>query len=101
MDDRGTLTLRTDAPDEDHIRVRIVDSGPGVPAELLELIFEMDFTTKIGQRQFGMGMGLPICRQIVNRHGGSITLSSRPGETTATVILPVRYRRLPREWRRS
>ncbi len=101
MDDRGSLAIRTDAPDDRHVRVRIIDSGPGVSPELLSRVFEMDFTTKIGQRQFGMGMGLPICRQIVNRHGGTITLDSRPGETTATVILPVSYQALPREGRRT
>jgi two-component system, NtrC family, sensor kinase len=90
MGSRGTLTIRTDAPDPQLVRVRIIDTGSGIAPENLARIFSMNFTTKRGQgSQFGLGMGLVICRQIVTRHGGTITVDSRPGQTCFTVQLPV------------
>ena len=89
MDSKGTLTVQTDAPDPKLVRVRITDTGAGIPPANLPHIFDMNFTTKRGQAQFGLGMGLVICRQIVTRHGGTITVESRPGHTCFTVELPV------------
>lgn len=95
MDGEGTLTVQTDALDaESRVRVRIADTGPGIPPEHLEKVFDLNFTTKQGAVSFGLGMGLTICRQIVRRHGGTIELVSRPGATCVTVILP---RRCPRD----
>jgi signal transduction histidine kinase/CheY-like chemotaxis protein len=89
MEEKGTLELTTEVPDPRHIRVNITDSGPGIPEELREKIFAMNYTTKSGQAQFGLGLGLAICRQIVLRHGGSIEVTGRPGRTTFSVTLPV------------
>ncbi len=92
MGGKGTLTIETEAAsDGQHVHVRIIDSGPGIPKEVQERIFGLHFTTKQGRVQFGLGMGLSICQRIVNRHGGSIELDSRPGRTCFTVTLPVRY----------
>jgi PAS domain S-box-containing protein len=67
-------------------RVSISDSGPGIPAAILDKIFEPFFSTK----HQGSGLGLPIAKRIVEAHGGRITLSSSPGAgTTATVQLPL------------
>ena len=71
------------------VRVAIADSGPGIPDSTLEHIFEPRFTTKSGRVHYGMGLGLPISRTIVERHGGTITLDSHPGGTVATVDLPL------------
>ncbi|MFN3258593.1 MAG: ATP-binding protein [Ilumatobacter sp.] len=68
--------------------VRIIDNGPGVPAELRERIFAPRFTTKGGRVQFGLGLGLSISRQIVGDHGGSITVDSADGQTRFVVQLP-------------
>ena len=68
-----------------HVRLSITDTGPGIPAEVLPRIFEPLFTTK----NFGVGLGLPTVRQIVELHGGTIDVESRPGSgTTFTVWLP-------------
>jgi two-component system, NtrC family, sensor kinase len=73
---------------DDGVRIEIRDTGRGIPPELLETIFEPGFTTK-GSR-VGMGLGLLISRQIVDRHGGRISVRSEPGQgSTFTVTLPV------------
>ncbi|UCE58454.1 MAG: cyclic nucleotide-binding domain-containing protein [Phycisphaerales bacterium] len=97
----GTLQIRTDAPDPDHARVRIIDNGKGIPADVIDRIFDLRFTTKSGRVEFGLGMGLSICRQIVTRHGGTITAESKPGETCFAITLPTRYPREPEDGTRS
>ncbi len=67
--------------------LRVKDSGPGIPPEDQARCFDMFFTTKgVGE---GSGMGLAVAHSIVTNHGGSIDLSSPPGEgATFTVRLP-------------
>jgi len=66
---------------------RVKDSGPGMDADVLARVFEPFFTTKVD----GGGLGLSICRDIVERHEGRIDIDSRPGQgTTVTVSLPTR-----------
>jgi len=68
-----------------HVRLTIGDSGPGIPADVLPRVFEPLFTT----RNFGAGLGLPITRQIVEQHGGTIAIESPPaGGATVTIWLP-------------
>jgi two-component system NtrC family sensor kinase len=70
------------------IQVTVIDSGQGIPADQISRIFEPFYTTKEPGR--GTGLGLSVCHQIVDRHGGQIRVSSQPGEgTTFTVILPI------------
>jgi two-component system NtrC family sensor kinase len=75
--------------DSDMIHVVVWDNGPGIPAKLIDEIFKPFFTTKpVGE---GTGLGLHICRQTVERIGGTITVKSSPGEGTEfLVLLPVR-----------
>jgi signal transduction histidine kinase len=71
----------------DSVLVRVVDDGPGVPAEIRERIFDPFFTTKaVGQ---GTGLGLDIARRIVRHHRGEIAVQSVPGRTEFTVTLPI------------
>lgn len=92
MGGAGTLRLETEAlPSGNGVVVRIIDNGPGVPKEVQERIFGMHFTTKQGRVHFGLGMGLSICHRIVTRHGGKISLESKPGRTCFSVTLPVHY----------
>ncbi len=72
----------------DHVEVTVVDDGPGIPQAIIERVFEPFFTTKdVGD---GSGLGLDISRRIVERHGGRIHVTSRPGRTIFTVTLPIR-----------
>jgi signal transduction histidine kinase len=90
MDGHGTLTVRTGL-DGDRVRVEIGDTGPGIPEGLRQRIFEPFFTTKpIGQ---GTGLGLDISyRIVVARHGGDLTVESKPGDTRFIVRLPLTER---------
>lgn len=60
--------------DETHVRLLVDDTGPGISPDDLDRLFESFFTTK----EHGMGMGLPICRTIVNAHGGEICVDAAP-----------------------
>jgi two-component system NtrC family sensor kinase len=70
------------------VRIEIADTGRGIPPEVLTRIFEPFFTTKpVGE---GTGLGLSLCRGIIEDHGGTITVDSVPGAgTTFTVELPI------------
>lgn len=70
------------------VRLEVADTGLGIPDEVLARIFEPFFTTKpIGQ---GTGLGLPLCQGIVEGHGGSIRVDSKPGQgATFLIELPV------------
>ncbi len=85
-DPKIQLGVLSDPPD--HCRIEVRDNGPGVPNELMDRIFEPFFTTKGNE---GTGLGLDICRQIVETHGGALGCRSRPGKgTTMVVRLPER-----------
>jgi two-component system sensor kinase FixL len=84
MPDGGTLTLRGwGAPAQVHLAVS--DTGPGIPADDLPLLFEPLHTTK----PEGTGLGLYLVQEIVAAHDGTIAVQSAPGQgTTFTVPLP-------------
>jgi signal transduction histidine kinase len=86
MDGTGTLDVTTRA-DGDAVVVEIGDTGHGMPAEVAARAFEAFYTTKDVGR--GTGLGLDIARRIVvDRHGGTISIDSRPGRTVLRVRLP-------------
>jgi signal transduction histidine kinase len=89
MGGSGTLRLSTRRVDGDVV-VEIADTGPGMPKEVQAHAFEPFYTTKaVGE---GTGLGLDIARRIVvDRHGGDISLESRPGDTVVRVRLPLRH----------
>ena len=68
------------------ILVEITDSGCGIPDEITPRIFEPFFTTKPAGE--GSGMGLDICKKIIEKHQGKIEVESQPGRTTFRVWLP-------------
>jgi len=96
MPDGGDITIRCTnfSADQQHatkmapgsyLKITISDNGPGIPEELLETIFDPYITTK----KEGNGLGLAICHSIINKHDGSITVTSQPElGTTFTIYLP-------------
>jgi len=80
------LCVRTSA-DRDGVHLEVADAGPALDPEVRSRLFEPFFTTKPS----GLGMGLAICRSIVQAHGGHIRVAPRPGPgTTIQVQLPAR-----------
>jgi predicted ATPase/signal transduction histidine kinase len=72
----GARTLQiTTVIDKDGVRVAVADSGPGFVAQDVEQVFEPFYTTKAN----GLGMGLSICRSIIDSHGGRFWASARQG----------------------
>jgi two-component system sensor histidine kinase PilS (NtrC family) len=75
------------APDEggQYVEIAISDTGVGIAPDVLERVFEPFFTTK----RAGSGLGLPTVHRVVENHGGSLSIESRPGHgTTVRVRLP-------------
>jgi two-component system NtrC family sensor kinase len=71
------------------VQVSIADTGPGIPDDIKDKIFDPFFTTK----KTGTGLGLAIAYGIVDRHGGAISIESRPGRGTTVVFrIPVEAR---------
>jgi len=89
MGSEGTLTIATRVEQERGAHTMVVtfsDTGPGIPEDQRELIFEPLYTT----RTDGTGLGLSTSRRIIERHGGNLTVVSRPGHGASFVIrLPV------------
>jgi len=87
MPEGGELFLKTAAlPEEKAVMLEVTDTGLGIPPEKLDQIFTPFYTDK----NRGTGLGLTIAKSIVDKHQGSITVSSRPGEgSTFRVTLPL------------
>ncbi|MES1166291.1 MAG: protoglobin domain-containing protein [Verrucomicrobiota bacterium] len=83
MAGRGTIAVMADTPSPAVIRIRVQDDGPGIAADARHRLFEALFTTKAK----GTGLGLALCRRILEAHGGSIELES--GDRGATFLLTV------------
>jgi PAS domain S-box-containing protein len=88
--DEGSITLSAKNRG-DHIQVAVIDCGPGISAEMQEIIFEPFMQTADGVKHAeGTGLGLPITKSLVTAHNGRIWLESEPGEGAAFyVTLPV------------
>ncbi|MCS6904924.1 MAG: ATP-binding protein [Bacteroidia bacterium] len=87
MQGKGELNIQVRS-ENGEVVVNIQDNGPGIPEELQEKIFEPFFTTK--KQGEGSGLGLDICRKIVQKHNGKISVQSQPGNTIFSVHLPKR-----------
>jgi two-component system NtrC family sensor kinase len=86
MPNGGRLVLAA-RPHAAGVALLVTDTGAGIPPESLPKVFDPLYTTKPPGR--GTGLGLPILREVVEAHGGSVQLESQPGEgTTALVCLP-------------
>jgi signal transduction histidine kinase len=93
MPQGGTLMLRVAAgltpTDEPGLQVDVSDTGGGIAPEHLSQVMEPFFTTKAEGK--GTGLGLPICRRIVQEHHGTLELTSVVGQgTTVHLVLPIK-----------
>jgi signal transduction histidine kinase len=80
------IEVIVDCPEATHVRLAVVDNGPGIPAEVLPRIFDSFFTTKAG----GMGIGLAISRLAIEACGGKLIARNREeGGATFECLLPV------------
>jgi two-component system sensor kinase FixL len=71
-DEPRELLITSTEDRSNEIRIAVADTGPGLPAESLAHVFDAFYTTKSD----GMGMGLSICRSIVEAHGGEISAAA-------------------------
>lgn len=97
---RGTLRIKAWVTEDAAVAIQVADTGSGIPPELLDQIFQPFFTTRSRRpaasqadgdplSRSGTGLGLSLCRQIVERYGGSLTAHSTPGSGSQfTILLP-------------
>ncbi|GMA51203.1 hypothetical protein GCM10025857_25600 [Alicyclobacillus contaminans] len=85
MPNGGEILVQVDANDQGGVTIRVTDEGVGIPTELLKKLGEPFYTTK----EKGTGLGLMVCQQIINQHGGTVTFDSAVGQgTTVEITLP-------------
>jgi len=83
MPSGGDITVRT-LSNGQHVKIAVTDTGPGIPVEHREKIFNLYFSTKPG----GTGLGLPMVKKIVEEHRGLIEVESQPNRgATFTICL--------------
>ena len=86
LDGPRRVVVRTNSIDESNVLVEVQDSGPGIAADKLESVFDPFITSKPD----GLGMGLSICRSIIERHGGKISAANNPDRGAKfSIMLPV------------
>jgi PAS domain S-box-containing protein len=89
MDAGGTLAINSKVNTQ-ALELSISDTGEGIPEQKLPRLWTPFVTTKAK----GMGLGLPICKRIIEAHGGSITVETQKGKgTTFTLVLPLNLKR--------
>jgi signal transduction histidine kinase len=88
--ERGEVVVSTDVPSADAVRIRVRDTGPGIPADARERIFELFQQLHPGDmRKKGVGLGLALARRFARAMGGDLTVESTVGEgSTFSLILP-------------
>ncbi len=87
---KGSLRRHANVVAGDYICLSVADSGPGIPIEIQEKIFEPFFSTKTADKKRGSGLGLSVVHSVLEDHHGYIDLASEPGHgTTFCLYLPV------------
>ncbi|MEG3617860.1 ATP-binding protein [Magnetovibrio sp. PR-2] len=90
VDHGGRIVIAADEH-PDHIEVRITDNGMGMDADIIPKLFRIDekITTRGTEGELGTGLGLPLCKDMVDRHGGTIQAANNPdGGASFTFTLP-------------
>jgi len=88
----GSAYVKLRPPEAGVVVLDIEDEGPGIPPAELDRVFQPFHRVEVSRNREtgGVGLGLPIARNIMRAHGGDVTLANRPmGGTRATVSLPV------------
>jgi signal transduction histidine kinase len=80
-----TIEIKCTIENNSHVVLSISNNGPMIPAELSKTIFEPFFTTK----KLGTGLGLFVCKEIIEKHKGELTCLSTPELTVFTIKLPI------------
>jgi two-component system sensor kinase FixL len=81
------ITIRTRSYKTDYINITIADTGQGINPRILKTLFQPFITTK----EEGMGIGLSLCYNIIDKHGGKITVTTREHQGTIFhIIIPLR-----------
>lgn len=87
MPEGGQIRIRTGANDQ-YVFIAISDTGMGIKEEDLENIFEPFFTTK--EKEQGTGLGLSLCKRLIEANAGKIEVDSKVGKgTTFTIMIPI------------
>ncbi len=83
----GNISIKLSSAEGNRVRVEISDTGRGIAPEDISKVFEPYYSTK----ETGTGLGLAIVRKVIEDHGGTVSVRSKPGSgTTFTIILPVK-----------
>jgi two-component system sensor histidine kinase HydH len=87
LPDGGAVQVTAEATGKEAV-IKVIDNGRGISQENLARIFEPFFTTKAK----GTGLGLALCKKIIEEHGGAITVQSSTGTGTSVIIsLPIQH----------
>ena len=82
----GSVTMEVSPQSNGEALLQVADTGPGIPESIRERLFEPFVSSK----ESGTGLGLTICRRIVEQHGGTIDAANRPeGGAMFSIRLPV------------
>ena len=78
----GTITISTSKANDNKLIIKVTDTASGMTEETLAKLFEPLFTTKLK----GIGLGLPIVKEIIEAHGGTMSVTSKLGVGSEFVI---------------
>ena len=82
---RGSIWIEAKRANDDFIEVRVLDSGPGFSLERIE----MGFLPLSSSKPYGLGVGLPLCKSIVEAHGGRLWLEQHSDGASVRFTLPI------------
>lgn len=92
----GLLEVRVSRPDESCVKVEVVDRGQGVPEDKVDVIFDLYKQAASEHTISGTGLGLPICKGIIEAHGGAIGVTANEGGgSTFWFTLPLKFKESP------
>jgi signal transduction histidine kinase len=86
MKGEGKIIIRVKKEKDEKISISFEDNGPGIKEDIMDIIFDPYFTTK--PKGEGTGLGLSICQEIIKKHNGTLSVTSIPGKTLFTVVIP-------------